>query len=166
MPERELYNTRLPNDVADTVDQYSEERGVSKSEALRRLICKGLESEREREPIPDGGRITRREHPWVEPLIDIADRAALGGVFLLILGMFPVSVTSGAIGWFGAEVSTDTAALAGSLFLHFAIIGTIFVSVSAIAIGALQMLMHPTEAPITRHLPRLWPEEYRTEAHK
>lgn len=35
-------SVRLPDDVSERVDAYAEERGISKSEAARRLIMSGL----------------------------------------------------------------------------------------------------------------------------
>jgi len=42
----ESVSARLPEDVAERVERYAEERGISQSEAVRRLIVTGLESER------------------------------------------------------------------------------------------------------------------------
>jgi len=39
------YQTRLPEDDAERVDEYVDEHGVSQSEAVRRLIRRGLEAE-------------------------------------------------------------------------------------------------------------------------
>jgi hypothetical protein len=44
MPRREQYQTRLDNDTAEKVDEYQDERDLSKAEAVRRLIKEGLES--------------------------------------------------------------------------------------------------------------------------
>lgn len=57
-------SVRLPEDVAARVDQYADERGVSRSEAVRRLIGSGLEADRvERRVERLERRVERLERP-------------------------------------------------------------------------------------------------------
>lgn len=61
----ETVSVRLPEDVAERVDQYAEERGISTSEAVRRLITSGLADERRDEQLREiERRIARLERPW------------------------------------------------------------------------------------------------------
>lgn len=50
---REKYQTRLPADMAEKVDEYKDENDISQAEAVRRLIEAGLEVEREDGEILD-----------------------------------------------------------------------------------------------------------------
>jgi predicted DNA-binding protein len=42
MADKEVKSVRLPADTAARVSQYAEERGISESDALRRLVEQGL----------------------------------------------------------------------------------------------------------------------------
>jgi hypothetical protein len=52
MPQ-DRYQTRLPADDAERVDDYVENRDISQAEAVRRLIRAGLEVERDDGEIVD-----------------------------------------------------------------------------------------------------------------
>ena len=41
----ETLSARVPDDVAEQVEQYAAERGISTSEAVRRLLVDGLEQD-------------------------------------------------------------------------------------------------------------------------
>lgn len=44
MPKK-AYSVRLQNDLAEAVEEVAEERGISESDALRRLVQHGVEYE-------------------------------------------------------------------------------------------------------------------------
>ena len=56
---------RLPPDVAEAVEEYAEEHGITKSEAYRRVIKQGIEVQQSdvtviqgtEQTIPDGGQL-------------------------------------------------------------------------------------------------------------
>jgi predicted DNA-binding protein len=56
---------RLPPDVAEAVDSYAEEHGITKSEAYRRVIKQGIEVQQSdvtviqgtEQTVPDGGQL-------------------------------------------------------------------------------------------------------------
>lgn len=61
----ESVSVRLPDDVAARVEEIAEQRGVSKSEAMRRLVVAGLERDRLEERVDHlEGRIERLEEPF------------------------------------------------------------------------------------------------------
>lgn len=70
------YQTRLPADDAERVDDYVENHDVSESEAIRRLIRAGLEVERD-----DGEIIDTRGKATAE----INERARQSGTALMLL---------------------------------------------------------------------------------
>lgn len=42
----ESVSARVPDDIAEQVERYAEERGISTSEAVRRLLVDGLQEEK------------------------------------------------------------------------------------------------------------------------
>jgi membrane-associated HD superfamily phosphohydrolase len=50
---REKYQTRLPADTSEEVEEYIEEKQISQAEAIRRLVETGLEVERDDGDILD-----------------------------------------------------------------------------------------------------------------
>lgn len=76
MTEKEQVNTRLPPDQYEAVEEYREDRGISRSEAARRLLVAGLEAEDQgdveaelREEIAD----LREERGRLEAAVDTKD---------------------------------------------------------------------------------------------
>ena len=67
---REKYQTRLPADTAAEVDDYIDEHDVSQSEAIRRLVESGLETQDEPDEATDG-EIHRAGSGPVIPLVII-----------------------------------------------------------------------------------------------
>jgi hypothetical protein len=76
MVEKETVGVRLPQDKVDRIEKLAEEKNITKSDATRRLIDKGIEfndsgietlvtetsdsqTESDRQPIADGGTIVR-----------------------------------------------------------------------------------------------------------
>ena len=51
---KEKYQTRLPADTADEVDDYIAEREISQAEGIRRLVESGLKAEAEPGDEPNG----------------------------------------------------------------------------------------------------------------
>lgn len=74
---QELYNTRLPSDTAQRVDEYMEEHDISKSEAVRRLVSAGLE------------RVDECDQPhmemWISNTVRTMGSAALTSAIILII---------------------------------------------------------------------------------
>jgi len=73
---REKYQTRLPADTAEKVNDYIEDREISQSEAIRRLVETGLEVERD-----DGEIIDTRDMATAS----INERARQSGGILMLL---------------------------------------------------------------------------------
>jgi len=61
---------RLPPDVAEAVDSYAEEHGITKSEAYRRVIKQGIEVQQSdvtviqgtEQTVPDGGQLEETQN--------------------------------------------------------------------------------------------------------
>lgn len=51
---RKKYQTRLPADTADEVDEFIDERDISQAEGIRRLVQSGLEAQDEPDDETDG----------------------------------------------------------------------------------------------------------------
>lgn len=76
---REKYQTRLPADTSEEVEEYIEEKQISQAEAIRRLVETGLEVERDDGEIVDTrGLATARMN----------QTARTGGGFLIGLMVF------------------------------------------------------------------------------
>jgi hypothetical protein len=80
---RQKFQTRLPADMAEKVDEFQDEHDISQAEAVRRLIDAGLEVERD-----DGEILDTRD--MAEARYNGTARTALGAligvmVFLLLL---------------------------------------------------------------------------------
>ena len=172
----EMFQARFPDDFAERVHKYRKDRHMSKSEAVRHLVRRGLQEEEPDEPdeleeaianaepdaqelIADGGYLSRNEHPWVAPLAHMAERSAFFAILLMFLGVVSLSIPGGAIEWFGAELTATGAALALSLFVHLMVPAFALMVVSFVCLGILEYLMHPAEAPIRRYFPRTWPND-------
>ena len=76
---REKYQTRLPADTSEEVEEYIEENQISQAEAIRRLVETGLEVERDDGDILDTrGMATARMN----------ETAQTGGGVLIALMVF------------------------------------------------------------------------------
>lgn len=75
MPQ-DRYQTRLPADDAERVDDYVENRDISQAEAVRRLIRAGLEVERD-----DGEIVDTRDMATA----GVNERARQSGTVLMLL---------------------------------------------------------------------------------
>lgn len=79
---RQKYQTRLPADMAEKVDEYRDEHDISQAEAVRRLIDAGLEVERDDGEIIDTrGMATARMNETART----AGGAMIGVMVLLLL---------------------------------------------------------------------------------
>ena len=86
---REKYQTRLPADMAEKVDEYRDEHDISQAEAVRRLIDAGLEVERD-----DGEIVDTRD--MAEARVGENVRLA-GGVLIALMLAFLVLAEVGVV---------------------------------------------------------------------
>jgi predicted DNA-binding protein len=97
---------RLPGELDSKVEQYTEQQGMTNSEALRHLIRAGLEAETE-----DGRRLTKLE----DSLARIAEGMAVAVfaiVAVYVAGVLPLGATLKA----AAVMAIPAALLAGALW--------------------------------------------------
>lgn len=151
---------RLPNDMAHWLVDYAEAREISEADALRRLIRIARDSEESQPVIEDNGFVTTDRSPWVEPLIE-AVYGASGYSLLLLLAGLVAGVLPQISAMLGVVQPLETTALIASLTVLLAAMGTILAVVAVVAVLLLEAVMHPTQAPIRRHLPRTWPSKYK-----
>ena len=81
---RKKYQTRLPADTADEVDEFIDEREISQAEGIRRLVESGLDAQDEPDEATD----------------DEVHRAASGPVFplvIIVLLVLNLAVSLGAL---------------------------------------------------------------------
>jgi len=86
---RQKYQTRLPADMAEKVDEYRDEHDISQAEAVRRLIDAGLEVERD-----DGEIVDTRD--MAEARLNENVRLA-GGVLIALMLAFLVLAEVGIV---------------------------------------------------------------------
>ena len=86
---RQKYQTRLPADMAEKVDEYRDEHDISQAEAVRRLIDAGLEVERD-----DGEIVDTRD--MAEARVGENVRLA-GGVLIALMLAFLVLAEVGVV---------------------------------------------------------------------
>lgn len=99
-------SARLPEELNRQVEQYTEQQGMTNSEALRHLIRAGLEAETE-----DGRRLTKLE----DSLARIAEGMAVAVfaiVAVYVAGVLPLGATLKA----AAVMAIPAALLAGALW--------------------------------------------------
>lgn len=89
-PEKEVISGRVPADTYDDFEQYREEREISKSDAVRRLVSVGLETvqEEQREERQSARTQTAAEEWCREKLqswAGVAILSAVGFAFLFIV---------------------------------------------------------------------------------
>jgi hypothetical protein len=83
------YQTRLPADDAERVDEYVEANGVSQAEGVRRLIRAGLEAESQDDD--DRGEVQRAAQvATVVSTVLVAIFALVGVLILSVTGVLPV----------------------------------------------------------------------------
>jgi hypothetical protein len=120
----EPFQTRLHDDRAEQVHEYMEGRRISKAEAVRRLIVKGLEAhhkdqEADEEPEADEEQeVDEDRRDRFQVLARLADRTLGFSVLFLfigwlvpLLGYASVAYTDLTIGTFGEVVIWGTAGL-------------------------------------------------------
>jgi len=96
---------RLPPDVAEAVDSYAEEHGITKSEAYRRVIKQGIEVQQSdvtviqgtEQTVPDGGQLEETQNQVEEVSEDLDSLSEQ-----LQKVMLPLSV---GLLWIGFEVT-------------------------------------------------------------
>lgn len=165
MTDKEMVGVRLPADTLRWVEQYADDHDLSKSDALRRMIEKGVdleeagltvaasqktteEPEEEKEAIADGGFLRLSDHPWIDPIIRIVDYSALSGMILSFTSLLSIFVAVPLV----ESVGTTGLALWVGGFFALAILGTVMGLVAVAGILVLEYLMHPSEAPIRRYI--------------
>jgi len=99
-------SARLPDELNSQVEQYTEQQGMTNSEALRHLIRAGLEAETE-----DGRRLTKLE----DSLARIAEGMAVA-VFAIIAVYVAGALPWGAMLRAAAVMAIPAALLAGALW--------------------------------------------------
>jgi len=58
---KERYQTRLPADKAEQLEQFKNDRDISNAEAMRRLVDRGLEQTSERQPAETADDLERTQ---------------------------------------------------------------------------------------------------------
>jgi uncharacterized membrane protein len=163
MTEKEMVGVRLPTDILERVEQYADDHDLSKSDALRRMVKKGVDLEEagltvaasqkptedsdEEEAIADGGFLRLSDHPWIDPIIRVGDYAALFSIILVLASMLSIFVAAPLVESMG-EVGL---ALWIGGFYALAILGIAMGLIAVVGIVVLEYLMHPSEAPIRRY---------------
>jgi predicted DNA-binding protein len=163
MTDKEMVGVRLPPDTLERVQRYADDHDLSKSDALRRMIEKGVDleeaglavaasqktnqEEEEKEAIADGGFLRLSDHPWIDPIINVVDYSALFGMILMASTLLSVLLVFPLVEWMGV---TGLAVWVGAFYALF-VLGTMMVIVSVVGVLALEYLMHPSEAPIRRY---------------
>lgn len=110
---------RVPPDVRDALDTYADEKDMSRSDALRRLVETSLQEEGYLKPIPDGGHATGHGETVALTVAAIgAFVAAFGG----LAGLIAV------LGW-----DLTPYALAGPLFTAGGVAAVIAIAAYAVA---------------------------------
>ncbi len=96
---------RLPPDVAEAVDDYAEEHGITKSEAYRRVIKQGIEVQQSdvtviqgtERTVPDGGQLEETQDQVEEVSESVASLSEEVEKIMLPLTL--------AVLWIGFEVT-------------------------------------------------------------
>ena len=89
------YQTRLPDDTADQVDEYADRRNINRSEAVRRLVTEGVE---QIQPDQTPKHISRwqaragwmKNRAWQS--LWIAGLSAIATIFLLLYSSLVIGV--------------------------------------------------------------------------
>jgi predicted transcriptional regulator len=88
-----LISVRVPNDLKEEFDEYADQRGISKSVAMRRLLWAGLEAKTESEEEQSGGAGGMLER--IASLRTVTHAAAFLLVTALSWGMVVLLPTAG-----------------------------------------------------------------------
>jgi hypothetical protein len=102
------YQTRLPPDHAEQVDEYADERGISKAEAVRRLIVAGLDTTTaEADNVTGtGGDAAADKEERTRKLGQLGERFMLTGIGFAFLAAFVLIGSTAAITQFGLTTGT------------------------------------------------------------
>jgi hypothetical protein len=138
MPQREKYQTRLSQDRAEAVDEYAEDRGISRAEAVRRLITTGLKEKADEEEDQQ----TDPEKARYEALAEMGEKASAYGLVSLValllirfLAALLIQQLGLTVGTFGALlVNGATLGLFGLALICF-IIGVVTVTLAFVSHG-------------------------------
>jgi predicted DNA-binding protein len=115
---------RLPPDIAESVDQYAEEHGITKSEAYRRVIKQGIEVQESdvtviqgtERTVPDGGQLEETQNQVEEVSKSVASLSEQVEKIMLPLTL--------AVLWIGFEVTIG---------IPFAPVGTVVTGIPLVA---------------------------------
>lgn len=145
---REKYQTRLAADHAEAVDRYADERGVSQSEAVRRLIVAGLEAKREEEEeeeaeaSAEGAAERTEEEERIYNLARLGEKAAIVGIATALLaGIIPIGAGllivafDLTLGTFGANVIVYSSTILFVAATVALVVSALFVGESLIRYG-------------------------------
>jgi hypothetical protein len=120
----EKYQTRLPSDHAERVDQFVDERGISKAEGVRRLILAGLDAaeaeEANGEEPAEGDAPTDEKREYITNLAQLGERVTLAGIVLALLSAIIPVGSALAVSSYGLTVgSFGATAIVGGTMICF-----------------------------------------------
>ena len=144
-PEKEVISGRVPADTYDEFEEYREERNISKSDAVRRLVDIGLDTvQEEQKQERQNARAVTPAEEWCQEKArswtGIGILSAMGFAFLFIVFMG---------GYFGVTIVPDwPLALAMSAFLMSFVMftGGALVARTALRTGLARRLSESGEA--------------------
>lgn len=132
MPPREKYQTRLSQDRAKAVDEYAEDRGISRAEAVRRLITTGLEEkaneEEDQQADPEKARY--------EALAEMGEKASTVGLVSLFALLLIRLLAALAVQSLGLTVGTF-----GLLLINGATLGLFGLALVCFMIGVVTVAL-------------------------
>lgn len=102
--ERSQWNTRVPDELDEELDDFREKHGLNKSETTERLLRRGLKRGR-RPRLASDARY-------------VANTLGAGAIVTLVLGLFLPTVNVGAAA-VGSVTFATVAAAAGLLSVHW-----------------------------------------------
>jgi hypothetical protein len=147
-----MFQTRLPDDFADRVHEYKDERHMTKSEAMRALIRAGLEAAEDDQDdqgdVDEAEDAERDRTDRLTALARLAEKAAVLTVVFSFLSLFvPLLAVAGIVG-LGLTIGTFGSDLIVNISLVAAVgaMMTFAVSVASIALVAYLVAAHRIEA--------------------
>jgi len=128
MVEKEMVGVRLPKDTLERIEEYAERQDISKSDALRRMIERGVDLEeagltvaasQSGEPMSDGAPTAEEYVSLRAEFHQFQQDASLliGGFVVALLGLMASFAVSGPIGTLAAGVTVVVLLFVGSFVL-------------------------------------------------
>ena len=106
----EMFQTRLPDDFADRVHEYKDERHMTKSEAMRALIRAGLEAAEDDQDdqgdVDEAEDVERDRTDRLTALARLAEKAAVLTIAFSFLSLFVPLLAVAVIEGLGLTVGT------------------------------------------------------------